>query len=58
MNRSFAWSLVALVLYVGCSEPVKPTGSAAGSSPSLDAKSADERAAAAREAAQKYGSAS
>lgn len=43
-------------IFSGCSEPKKPgAGSTAGSSPSLDAKSADERAAAAREAAKKYG---
>lgn len=41
---------------IGCSEsPKLGAGSTAGSSPSLDAKSADERAAAAREAAKKYG---
>lgn len=42
---------------LGCSEPAKPTGTA-GSSPSLDSKNADERAAAAQDAAKKYGTGS
>ncbi|MCE9603457.1 MAG: hypothetical protein K8U03_00985 [Planctomycetia bacterium] len=57
MKKMFTASIVALALSasVGCQEPTKPAGSVAGSSPSLDAKNADERAAAAREAAKKYG---
>ncbi len=40
---------------VGCSGEQKSTGSTGSAAPSLDSPNADERAAAAREAAKKYG---
>lgn len=58
LGAASALACAALLLVVGCSEPAKPTGASAGSSPSLDSKNADERAAAAREAAKKYGTGS
>jgi hypothetical protein len=53
-----AIACTTLAFVVGCSEPAKQAGTSSGSSPSLDSTSADERAAAAREAAKKYGTGS
>lgn len=58
MSRAWMkWTAAALLaaVVVGCGGKVQGTGSAGSAGPSLDSKNADERAAAAREAAQKYG---
>ena len=45
----------AALLVVGCSGKEKTSGTVGSAGPSLDSPQADERAAAAREAAKKYG---
>lgn len=51
-----AFLMCCLVAFcVGCSGDAKSTGSAGSPAPSLDSPNADERAAAAREAAKKFG---
>ena len=58
-GRAWRWIVAALgstAMMFGCSGKPGTAGSAAGTSgPSLDAASAEERAAAAREAAKKFG---
>src|SRR5262245_6879645 len=51
------WGMLAVVaaLVCGCSGKDRTAGTAGSAGPSLDSKNADERAAAAREAAKKYG---
>lgn len=50
------WACLLLAaLVVGCGGKQPTTGTAGSAGPSLESKNAEERAAAAREAAKKYG---
>jgi hypothetical protein len=53
--RRIVGALLVGLLIVGCSDGKKSSSTVGSAGPSLDAPTAEERAAAAREAAQKYG---